>query len=83
MPDPAHAWVPGDFAQLGNRDVIDKTLQRMVASGHLRRIDRGLYGQPIINSLTHRPTTPDSRAVSDALARRDQARILPARKKTS
>ncbi|MBC7702126.1 DUF6088 family protein [Aquabacterium sp.] len=73
---PGHVWVPGDFAQLGNRDVIDKTLQRMVASGHLRRIDRGLYDQPIINSLTHRPTTPDYRAVIDALARRDQARML-------
>lgn len=53
--EPGHVWVPGDFAQLGNRDVIDKTLQRMVASGHARRIDRGLYDQPIINSLTHRP----------------------------
>lgn len=73
---PGHVWVPGDFAQLGNRDVIDKTLQRMVASGQLRRIDRGLYDQPIINSLTHRPTTPDYRAVIDALARRDQARML-------
>lgn len=73
---PGHVWVPGDFAQLGNRDVIDKTLQRMVASGQLRRIDRGLYDQPIINNLTRRPTTPDYRAVIDALARRDQARML-------
>lgn len=73
---PGHVWVPADFAQLGNRNVIDKTLQRMVASGQLRRIDRGLYDQPIINSLTHRQTTPDYRAVIDALARRDQARML-------
>ncbi len=38
-----HVWVPADFAQLGNRDAIDKTLQRMVLAGDLRRIDRGLY----------------------------------------
>jgi hypothetical protein len=35
-------WVPSDFAALGTRDAIDKTLQRMVAAGELRRIDLGL-----------------------------------------
>ena len=38
---PGAVWVPADFAHLGSRDVIDKTLQRLVASGTLRRIDRG------------------------------------------
>jgi hypothetical protein len=73
---PGRVWVPADFALLGSRDVIDKTLQRMVASGQLRRIDRGLYDRPTINRLTKRPTTPDYRAVLDALARRDQLRML-------
>ena len=41
--DPDGVWVPGDFADLGNRAVVDKTLQRLVAGGDLRRIDRGLY----------------------------------------
>ncbi len=35
-------WVPTDFAHLGSRDVVDKTLQRLVARGALRRVDRGL-----------------------------------------
>jgi len=73
---PGRVWVPADFALLGSRDVIDKTLQRMVAGGQLRRIDRGLYDRPSINRLTKRPTTPDYRAVLDALARRDQLRML-------
>jgi hypothetical protein len=73
---PGQVWVPADFASLGNRSVIDKTLQRMVARGELRRIDRGLYDRPAINSLTKRPATPDYRAVIDALARRDQTRLL-------
>ncbi|MHB1174040.1 MAG: DUF6088 family protein [Sulfuriferula sp.] len=73
---PGQVWVPTDFAQLGNRDAIDKTLQRMVQAGDLRRIDRGLYDKPTLNRLTKRPTTPDYRAVVEAIARRDQLRLL-------
>lgn len=46
------AWTPGDFVDLGNRSTIDKTLQRLVNAGELRRIDRGLYDLPRKNSLT-------------------------------
>lgn len=73
---PGHVWVPSDFAHLGSRDVIDKTLQRMVLAGQLRRIDRGLYDRPTLNRLTGRATTPDYRAVVDAIARRDRLRML-------
>lgn len=73
---PGHVWVPNDFAALGGRDAIDKTLQRMVRAGELRRIERGLYDRPNVNSLTKRPTVPDYRAVLDALARRDHLRML-------
>ena len=73
---PDQVWVPADFTSLGNRDVIDKTLQRMVTNGELRRIDRGLYDRPAINKLTKRPAAPDYRAVVEALARRGQSRLL-------
>lgn len=73
---PGHVWVPTDFAQLANRDAIDKTLQRMVQAGDLRRIDRGLYDKPTLNRLTKRSTAPDYRAVVGAIARRDQLRLL-------
>lgn len=73
---PSHVWVPSDFAHLGSRDVIDKTLQRMVLASQLRRIDRGLYDRPTLNRLTARQTTPDYRAVLDAIARRDRLRML-------
>ena len=69
-------WVPTDFAQFGNRDAIDKTMQRLVGTGKLRRIDRGLYDRPSVNQLTKRTTTPDYRAVIDAIARRDHLRML-------
>jgi hypothetical protein len=40
---PDEVWTPGDFADLGARAAVDKTLQRLAAAGELRRIDRGLY----------------------------------------
>lgn len=73
---PGSVWTPADFAALGSRDAVDKALQRLALAGELRRIDRGLYDWPMVNRLTKRPTTPDYRAVLDAIARRDQLRML-------
>ncbi len=74
--DPEAVWTPSDFADLGSRAAVDKTLQRLVPSGEIRRIDRGLYDRPRWNSLTRRETVPDYRAVIRAVARRDQARVV-------
>ena len=74
--DPQSVWTPSDFAELANRATVDKTLQRLEASGKLRRVDRGLYDRPTINTLTGRPTVPDYRAVIRAVARRDNARFV-------
>lgn len=74
--DPATVWTPVDFLDVGTRDAVDKSLQRLARAGVLRRIDRGLYDRPAISSLTKAPRTPDYRKVLDALARRDQARML-------
>lgn len=69
-------WTPRDFLDLGRRDAVDKALQRLVGRDALRRVDRGLYDKPKINSLTRRPTSPDYRSVIDAVGRRDQLRLL-------
>ena len=73
---PDSVWTPADFADIGSRHAVDKALQRLVAVGDLRRIDRGLYDQPRLNSLTGQSTVPDYRAVIDAVSRRDNTRIL-------
>lgn len=73
---PAKVWTPVDFLDLGPRAAIDKTLQRLAATGTIRRIDRGLYDLPRLNKLTGKSTSPDTRAVIDAVARRDQARFI-------
>ena len=72
----AQVWTPVDFLDLGSRDAVDKALQRLVSGGQLRRIDRGLYDTPRINRLTKRPAVADYRQIVDALARRDQVRML-------
>lgn len=69
-------WTPSDFLDLANRDTVDKTLQRLVGTDQLRRIDRGLYDLPTDNRLTGQPNAPDPRGVIDAIARRDQIRVL-------
>ncbi len=73
---PRQVWTPADFVDIGGRAAVDKALQRMVASGELRRIARGLYDKPAHNTLTGKPTVADYRAVIEAVARRDQIRWL-------
>jgi predicted transcriptional regulator of viral defense system len=74
--EPTRVWTPVDLLDLGSRDAVDKALQRLARAGTLRRIDRGLYDRPNISSLTKRPGSADYRKVLDALARRDQVRML-------
>lgn len=69
-------WGASDFAALGSRWAIDKTLQRLVATGDLRRIDRGLYDHRTKNEQMGKPTVLDYRAVIRAVARRDKVRLL-------
>jgi hypothetical protein len=72
----SQVWTPMDFLDLASRDAVDKTLQRMVNSQELRRIDRGLYDKPNINPLTGETAAPDYRNVIAAVARGDQVRVL-------
>lgn len=73
---PFGVWTPVDFVDLGPRDAVDQALHRLARAGVIRRITRGLYDKPGFNQLTGKPTNPDPRAVVDALARRDQARMI-------
>lgn len=69
-------WTPVDFLDLGSRAAVDKVLQRLAAAGELRRIDRGFYDTPRLNSLTKQPAVADYRQIIDALGRRDQLRMI-------
>ncbi|WP_421931852.1 DUF6088 family protein [Phenylobacterium sp.] len=67
---------PTDFVDAGSRDAVDQALHRLVRAGDVRRIGRGLYDRPRLNSLTRQSSPPDPKAVIDALGRRDNARML-------
>ena len=69
-------WTPSDFVDLGPREAVDKALQRMVNSGRLRRVARGLYDMPKASKLTGKPTVPDYRAVIEAVGRRNKVRFV-------
>lgn len=69
-------WTADDLADLGSRSAVDLALHRLVSAGDVRRIARGLYDAPGINSLTGKPTTPDPHDVIDALTRKGKVRIL-------
>src|SRR5260370_16530707 len=69
-------WTPVDFLDLGSREAVDQALHRLTAAKDLRRIARGLYDKPGMNRLTGKPTYPDYYHVVDALARRDQVRMV-------
>ena len=73
---PKSVWTAADFLDLGSRDAVDKALQRLVANSGIRRIDRGLYDKPQLNVLTKQSNPPDPAQVIDAVARRDQIRVL-------
>ena len=69
-------WTPIDFLDLGPRAAVDKALQRLAGSGDVSRIDRGLYFRPRRSGLTGDATNPHQKAVIDAVARRDQTRVV-------
>jgi hypothetical protein len=73
---PFGVWTPTDFLDLGSRGAIDEALSRLKGVGEIRRITRGLYDLPRLNNLTRTYTNSDPRQVIDALARRDQTRML-------
>ena len=73
---PRAVWTPVDFLDLGSRAAVDKALQRLTRDSAVSRVDRGLYYRSGTNALTRKATTPDIRAIVDAIARRDQTRVV-------
>lgn len=73
---PSSVWTVNDFLNLGSYDAVRKTLQRLASTNDIRRIDDGLYDKPQTNRLTGQNNPPDPRQVIDAVARRNQIRVL-------
>ena len=71
------AFSQRDFARLGSRDAVDKTLQRLLRKGTIRRVIRGIYDYPIFSDLLNQQLSPDLDQVAQALARKFGWHIQP------
>jgi hypothetical protein len=71
-------WVftPSHLSHLGSRDAIASALKRHVRAGTVRRLSRGLYDYPRVDSQLGL-LDPSSEAVARALAGRDAMRLQP------
>jgi len=73
---PGRVWTAVDLLDLGPRAALDKALQRLATEKTIDRIVRGLYFLPSHNTLTRGLTVPHPAAIIDAVARRDQVRVV-------
>ncbi len=69
-------FTPVSFSDLGGESAIEKTLQRLVARGALRRLSRGLYDKPRVDPALG-ALWPSVDAVLDALVNRERLRLQP------
>ena len=71
-------WVctPGDFLDLGSRAAVDGALSRLVRSGRLRRVGRGLYDLPRYSRILDCLVPPALETALRAIERRDKIRIM-------
>ena len=64
------------FFDLGNHKTVAKVLERMVESGEIRRIARGIYDYPEKHP-EFGDIPPDPNKIADALAEKDNLKIQP------
>ena len=71
-------WVfaPSHFLDLGNRAAVDQALSRLVRSGDIRRLARGLYDYPRKHP-DFGDVPPSADRVASALAEKDNLKIQP------
>ena len=70
-------FIPKDFLDLGSRDAADQSLSRLVRSGEIQRLGRGLYHYPRINERLGIPLPPDLDDIAEALGRQTGSRVVP------
>ncbi len=75
--DRGKVFTPKDFLDLGSRDAADQSLSRLVKSGEIQRLGRGLYHYPRVNERLGIPIGPDPDEIAEALGRQTGSRVLP------
>ena len=67
---------PSQFLDLGSRSAVDVALHRLLRTGAIRRIARGLYDLPAKHPALGR-LSPSIDAIAKAVAGKDRIRIMP------
>jgi hypothetical protein len=70
-------FISKDFLDLGTRPAVDQAITRLVRSGQLRRVARGLFDRPRFSQLLKVHLAPDVDSVADAVARQTGSRLIP------
>ena len=70
-------FVTSDFADIADTSTIRQSLSRLVQSGTLRRILKGVYEKPKYSKLLDEYVAADPEAVANALARSYHWTIAP------
>ena len=67
-----------DFVSYGNRNAINKALERLTDKGLIMRAARGIYCYPKIEKVYGLgPIPPSMEDIAEAMAKRDGAKIVP------
>ena len=64
--DRGKVFTPKDFLDLGSRDAADQSLSRLVRSGEIQRLGRGIYHYPRVNERLGIPIGPDPDEIAEA-----------------
>ena len=62
------------FVDLGSRAAVDQAMSRLAAKGDVRRLGRGVYDYPKLNSKLG-VLTPSADIIADALAKKTKSRL--------
>ena len=67
-----------DFISYGNRNAVNKALERLTEKGLMRRVARGIYCYPKVEKIYGLgPIPPSLEEIAEAMAKRDGAKIVP------
>jgi hypothetical protein len=66
-----------DFKEYGGAEAVKSALHRMVKTGGLKRLAKGIYVKPGYSELIKKETVPDLEEVAAAIAKRDRVRLIP------
>ena len=69
------AFSQKDFLRSGNRSAVDIALYRLMNTGKIRRVIRGIYDYPKYSELLKQNSSPDFDQVANAIARKNGWRI--------